>query len=120
MATLPPILSALFELDDLGILRTTKIPSQFAWMTEMHHQLLVEVLRCGEDGLSRRRMKKMPQDRQEALHMLELRDYLQWERDRFGQLTFLCLTWKGEEAARTILTVARNQEPPEAPAPEKV
>lgn len=97
--------SALFELDELGILRSTRIPPHLEWLSEDQMHILLAVLFCGEDGLPRRRSNKFDQD---AVRMLELRDLLQWERDRFGRLSYLCLTWKGEEAAQVLLKIAKH------------
>lgn len=97
--------SALSELDDLGLLRSTKIPPKLAWLSSEQIGILIDVLLCGEDGMTRRATKKYDAD---AVRELELRDYLQWERDRFGRFAYLCLTWKGEEAAQVLLRVARR------------
>lgn len=99
--------SALFELDDLGILRSTKIPPHLVWMSSEQIELLLAVLACGGDGMTRRRAQKFDAD---VVRQLELRDYLQWERDRFGRLAFLCLTWKGQDAAQVLLKIARHEQ----------
>jgi hypothetical protein len=108
--------SALSELDELGILRTTHVPPQLSWLSPLHVQLLISVLTCGEEGMTRRRMRKYSETETDALRQLELRDFLHWERDRFGQLAFLCLTWKGEEAAQTLLKVAHHGQVPDGPS----
>lgn len=100
--------SALFELDDLGILRSTKIPPAYAWMSTAQIELLINVLSCGEEGMTKRRAKKFEQD---AVRTLELRDYLHWERDRFGNPAYLCLTWKGDDAAHVLLKIAHHGQP---------
>ena len=97
--------SALFELDDLGILRSTKVPPRLAWMSDVQIDILLTVLSCGEDGMTRRRSQKFDCD---SVRQLELRDYLTWERDRFGRLAYLCLTWKGEDAAQVLLKIAHH------------
>jgi hypothetical protein len=105
--------SALFELDDLGILRSTKIPPRLSWMTLEQIDILLAVLFCGEGGMTRRRAKKFDA---ESIRLLELRDYLQWERDRFGRLAFLCLTWKGDEAAQVLRKIAQHDNQATRPA----
>lgn len=108
--------SALFELDDLGILRSTKVPPHLEWMTDKQIEVLLAVLMSGEEGMSKRRTKQFDAD---AVRMLELRDYLVWERDRFGRLAFLCLTWKGQEAAQVFLKIAQHESRAAVqPAPE--
>lgn len=99
--------SALFELDDLGILRSTKIPPNLAWMSSDQISLLLAVLACGEAGMTRRHSSKFDAD---VIRQLELRDYLLWERDRFGRLAYLCLTWKGQDAAQVLLRVAHHDQ----------
>ena len=103
------ILSALFEFDELGILRATQVPPKLAWMNGAHIELLLAVYTCGEEGMARGRTRKLDESGADAMRELELRDYLQWERNRFGHFAFLCLTWQGEEAARMLLKVARNE-----------
>lgn len=99
--------SALFELEDLGLLRSTKIPPHLSWLSDVQIDILLAVLLCGEDGMTRGRSKKYDAD---AIRQLELRDYLHWERDRFGRFAFLCLTWKGQDAAQVLLKVAQNEQ----------
>jgi len=99
--------SALFELDDLGILRSTKIPPHLAWLSSAQINLLLAVFTCGEEGMTRRRSRKFDSD---VIRQLELRDYLQWERDRFGRLAFLCLTWKGQDAAQVLIKIAHHEQ----------
>lgn len=103
------ILSALFEFDELGILRATQVPPKLAWMSGAHIELLLAVYTCGAEGMSRSRTRKLDESGKDVMRELELRDYLQWERNRFGHLAFLCLTWNGEEAARLLLKIARNE-----------
>ncbi len=101
--------SALFELDTMGILKTTKLPSNLEWLKEMEISLLIKVFAAGEDGITRRQLSKLKEAGEDAAKRLELRDYVRWERDRFGNLTFLVLTWKGEEATQTLLKVCKNR-----------
>ena len=103
------MLDALCEFDEMGILRATQIPPILEWMTGTHIDLLLAVYQCGEEGMSRGRTQPFDEERGDAMRVLELRDYLHWERNRFGRLAFLCLTWKGQEAARLLLKVARNE-----------
>jgi hypothetical protein len=103
------MLDALFEFDELGILRATQVPPILEWMSATHIDLLIAVYLCGEEGMSRGRTRRFEEVRADAMRALELRDYLHWERNRFGRLAFLCLTWKGQDAARLLVKVARNE-----------
>jgi hypothetical protein len=105
--------SALFELDDMGILRATKLPTHLAWLEGAQGTLLVQLLAAGEEGMTRRRLKKFEKDGDdEAARRLELRDLVKWEHDRFGAKAFLVLTWKGEEAANVLLKVFKHRKLP--------
>lgn len=106
--------SALFELDTLGILRATKLPAKLEWLNELDITVLLHTLAAGEDGLSRRRVKKMGEAGADAVKRLELRDLIKWEHDRFGHAAFLVLTWQGDEAAKTLLAVCKNKSAPAA------
>jgi hypothetical protein len=103
--------SALFELDDMGILRATKLPTQLAWLEGIEGTLLVQMLAAGEEGITRRRLAKFKEEGEQAARRLELRDLVHWERDRFGKPAFLVLTWKGEEAAQVLLKVFKHRKP---------
>jgi hypothetical protein len=102
--------AALLEFDDMGILRATQVPPRLAWMTSAHIELLLAVVIRGEEGLPRRRTLKFARMAEDPVRQLELRDYVQWERDRRGRFAYLCLTWKGDEAARMLLKVAHHEQ----------
>jgi hypothetical protein len=106
--------SALFELDDMGILRATKLPPHLSWLEGAQGTLLVQLLAAGEEGMTRRRLKKFEKDGgdDEAARRLELRDLVKWEHDRFGQKAFLVLTWRGEEAANVLLKIFKHRKLP--------
>ena len=104
--------SALFELDTMGILRATKLPAKLEWLNELEITVLLLTLAAGEDGLSRRRVKKMADAGADAVRRLELRDLIKWEHDRFGREAFLTLTWQGDEAAKTLLAVGKHKSMP--------
>ena len=102
--------SELFELDNLGILRTTHLPSKLQSLKdkELETTLLIELLGAGEEGLTRRHILKHKQAGEDAAQWLTLRDLAEWQRDRFGKLTFLVITWKGEKMARNLLSVCKH------------
>jgi hypothetical protein len=103
--------SALFELDDMGILRATKVPTHLSWLEGTEGTLLVQILAAGEEGITKRRLGKFKEEGETAARRLELRDLVVWERDRFGEKRYLVLTWKGEEAAQTLLKVYKHRKP---------
>jgi hypothetical protein len=104
--------SPMYELEDLGILKATKIPSNLAWTGSEETEVLLKLLACGEGGMHLATYKKLSDPLQVAVLRLEIRDYIRWEYDRFGKKTVLCLSWKGDEAAKTLLKVARHQQKP--------
>jgi len=101
--------SALFELDTMGILRATKLPTHLEWLNEIEIALLLQALAAGEEGLTRRRLARFKEPGVDAVTRLSLRDLVKWERDRFGKKAFLVLTWKGDEAAQTLLRVCLHK-----------
>ena len=102
--------SELFELDGLGILRTTHLPTHLELFKdkEVETALLIDLLGAGEEGVTRRHVLKQKQAGEDAAKWLTLRDLAEWQRDKFGKLTFLVITWKGEKAARMLLSVCRH------------
>ena len=103
--------SALFDLDSLGILKATKVPTTLSWINDIEATLLIDLMIAGEEGITRRRLNKQGEAGTDAARRLGLRDLVKWEHDRFGKPTFLCLTWQGEEAAKTLVRVARHRQP---------
>lgn len=101
--------SELFELDSMGVLRTTRLPAKLEWLNEAETEkaLLIELFAAGEEGITRRRIAKLKEAGEDAAKRLVLRDLAHWERDRFGKLTFLVISWPGEVAAQTILKVSK-------------
>jgi len=71
-------------------------------------RLFLLIAGAGEDGLSR---SKIPRDLaksfEEHLLPLEMREMVEWQRDKRGRLSYLVLTWKGQEA----LDAARPRHP---------
>ena len=71
-------------------------------------RLFLLIAGAGEDGLSR---NKVPRDlaKSFAEHLLplEMRELVEWQRDKRGRLSYLVLTWKGQEA----LDAARPRHP---------
>ncbi|MEX3983706.1 hypothetical protein AB4Y45_32510 [Paraburkholderia sp. EG287A] len=71
-------------------------------------RLFLLIAGAGEDGLAR---SKVPRDLaksfEEHLLPLEMRELVEWQRDKRGRLSYLVLTWKGQEA----LDAARPRHP---------
>lgn len=101
--------TSLGDLDSLGLLRVTKLPQDLSWLTPIHIQMIIEVADCGEEGMRERRTQRLGEEKTDALRMLELRDILHRERDRYGKPVFLCLTWKGKEALEVLRAIERNR-----------
>src|SRR5579871_2057522 len=99
----------LCEFDALGVLKVTQVPQGLRWMSQGQIELLLALRSYGEGGMTRSRAKKLDRTAEDDTRILELRDYLKWERDRFGRLRTLTLTWKGDEAAEILHRVAINQ-----------
>jgi hypothetical protein len=101
--------NSLGELDKLGLLKVTKIPTELSWLTPLHIEMILAVGACGEEGMRERRARRFSEEKRDALRMLELRDILYRERDRLGNPVFLCLTWKGQEALQVLQAIERNR-----------
>ena len=98
------------ELDALGLLRTTKVPSELDWMTDDEKVLLIRLLYCGEEGMHSREVARVKKTEAGADAILRLSAYglADWERDGNGRHTSFALTWKGTEMAQTVKRVAQN------------
>jgi hypothetical protein len=98
------------ELDALGLLRTTKVPSELDWMTDDEKLLLIRLLFCGEDGMHSREVNRVRKTQAGADAILRLEAYglANWERDGNGRATSFALTWKGIESAQQVKKVAQN------------
>lgn len=101
--------NSLGDLDALGLLHVTKLPRELEWLTPIHIEMIFAVARCGEEGMPERKTKRLDVERRDALRMLELRDLLCREYDRFGKPVFLCLTWKGKETLQVLEAVERHR-----------
>lgn len=97
------------ELDFLGILRQTKIPPEWAWLIDVEKQFLLELLLAGEGGLHRSKVAKFEKNHPDALLNLTVRNLCEWETDRLGKPASMVLTWKGEDLARLLLQIAKNE-----------
>jgi hypothetical protein len=98
------------ELNDLGLLRVTKVPDNLDWMNDEEKVLLIRLLFCGEEGMHSRDVAKIRKTESGADALLRLEAYglATWERDGNGRATCFALTWKGTENAQLIKKVAQN------------
>lgn len=99
------------ELDDLGLLRATKLSDDLDWLTDEEKLLMLRLLFCGESGMHARDIAKVrkTQSGSDSLIRLEAYGMAAWERDHSGRQTSLYLTWKGIETADTIKRIAQHE-----------
>jgi len=97
------------ELETLGILRQTKVPTELNWMTDAEKQFMMMLLMAGEEGLHKRDVTKFQKKHADAVFNLDVRGFTNWETDKTGRPMFVVMTWKGEEAAKVLLHVAKHE-----------
>lgn len=112
MAPSSPKLERHLELDSLGILRQTSLPATLDWLQDSDKQLLLDLLFAGADGLSRSYVLKWDKKHKECSLRVTTRSLADWETDKKGQPALLTLNWKGEEVAKLLLQVAKNESQP--------
>lgn len=96
------------ELEALGILRQTKLPPEYAWLTDEEKRFLLSMRFAGEAGLARSQTNRFQKKHAELFLNLSVRSLIDWQTDRFGKPSRLVLTWKGQELADLLLTVAKH------------
>lgn len=99
----------LVELESLGILRTNKLPQNLAWLSENQKHVLLYAHLCGENGLHKSQIKKIQKTDPNCILELEIRQYVKWLTDKFGKPIAVALTWQGDEVAKLLLVIAKNQ-----------
>ena len=102
------------ELDDLGILKQTKLPRELSWLSDIQKQVMLLVYLAGTDGLHKRELKKFEKKEPSFLVELTFKDYLKWESDKAGRPMFLYSTWKGDEVSKLLLQVAKYESKPDS------
>lgn len=105
-------LSRQRDLDSLGILRQTTLPTGFDWMTEADKQLTLDLHFAGEEGLTKAYIRKWDKANPECSLRLTSQSVADWETDKRGQPARLTLNWKGQDVAQALLAVARNSSKP--------
>lgn len=96
------------ELEALGILRQTKLPPEYAWLDDEEKRFLLDVRMAGEAGLPRAHTARFQKKHADLFLNLSVRSLVDWQTDRFGKPSRLVLTWKGQELADLLLTVAKH------------
>jgi len=97
------------ELDSLGILRQMRPPANLAWMEPHQKTLILDIAMAGGDGLHKRLVDKFEKDHPGEILYLSARGLIEWVNDKTGKPTYLALTWRGEDAAKILLQIARNE-----------
>lgn len=86
-------------MDASGVLKGAAGCSVAYGLPDESVRLFLLIASCSPEGLLR---SKLPKDLQADLNIhlipLEMQELVAWERDGQGRLTYLVLTWKGEEA----------------------
>jgi hypothetical protein len=96
------------ELDNLGILRQTKVPHELDWMTDDEKRFMLVLLDAGEFGLLKRQVLKELKTQPDLAMRLSAHGLADWGTDRHGKESFFALSNKGEEIAGMLLRIARN------------
>ena len=105
------------ELQALGILLQTKVPTELDWMSDGEKRFMLTLLAAGEEGVHKRLVQKEEKQNEFLSLRLSAHGLAKWERDNNGREMFFTLTWKGEDAGQLLLTIARNAS--RRPAQEK-
>lgn len=87
--------------DSAGILKANEdCPIDFG-LSEESVQLFLLIAAAGAEGLAQSRVPKdLRAELNAHLLPLELQALVTWERDNRGRLSYLVLTWKGEDAIK--------------------
>jgi hypothetical protein len=97
------------ELESLGILRQLKVPPELAWMRPLEKSFVLEMFWAGEAGLHKSTVSKLEKATPDMVFNLTVRDIAEWLTDKAGRPVALCLTWKGEEIAKLLHQIAKNE-----------
>jgi len=96
-------------LDSLGLLKATKMPKKYEWLSEKDKAFLLNLYLAGEMGLTKKAALAEEALNAEVLMRLEANGLTTWERDKFGRISYYCLTTlKGEELGVLLLKIAKN------------
>ena len=97
------------QLEALGILRTTCVPPELAWMSDDTKRFMLELHLAGEAGMHKRLVALFSKKNPDAVLHLEIKQLAEWLSDKAGRPTFLALTWRGTDVAQLLLSIAKNE-----------
>lgn len=97
------------ELEHLGILRQTKVPRELEWMTENEKSLVLELYLAGEGGVHKTQIAQVEKKAPDTVFNITVRDLAEWLTDKAGRPIALVLAWKGEEIAKLLYQIAKNE-----------
>lgn len=97
------------ELESLGILRQTKLPATYSWMTDSDKMLMLQLHLAGEEGVHKGVIHKFEKSNPDTVLRLTVRDFAEWQSDKHGKPSHLVMSWKGEEVGKLLMQVARNE-----------
>lgn len=97
------------ELEHLGILRQTKVPADLSWASAAEKAFLLDLLLCGSEGFHKKGLKSFQKENPTSLINLEVRGLVNWVSDKAGRPTFITLSWKGEDVAKLLMAIAKNE-----------
>lgn len=103
------------ELDELGILRQKHLPASLSWLAPHHKTLILDIALAGDDGLHKRAVDRFEKNHPGEVLYLSARGLVEWVNDKTGRPVFLVLTWRGEDVAKLLLQIARNESKKPAP-----
>lgn len=100
-------MSLLTDLDAYGVLTLLDVPPELGAMTEEEKHLLTTLQLQTEKVLLGTYARK--QYSKDCLLKLDIAGLVEWHSDARGKPFELGLTWRGEEAAKTFLKIAKNK-----------
>lgn len=97
------------ELETLGVMRQVKVPAELAWLRECEKAFILEMYWAGEDGLHKSRVAKLEKANPDMEFNVTVRSLAEWLTDKAGRPVALTLTWQGEDVARLLHQIAKNE-----------
>lgn len=100
--------------EEAAIHNLTELPEKYSWMSEPYfHFILALFLNKGDDDAGMHKSEALRWEKQnkglDMLFQLDARQYITWEKDQMGRDMYVVLTWQGEDLAKMLLAIARNQ-----------
>lgn len=107
--------SSNLELEQLGILHHTRLPSAYSWMTEADRQLCLALGLALPGGLSVVQLRKEERRLPDAGLRLYAYGLAEWETDKVGRPSHFVLTPRGEAVYELLVEMARHPSVPRLP-----